>query len=86
MNNYEYAKLGYSCQTSMAVLTSNTKFFPMNDDVYNLRFTKTHAFAGPRHDDERRDGSSNSILRTIPADKDNKDVGSMSSCCGRNNY
>jgi hypothetical protein len=32
--SYEYAKLGSTCNTSMRVLLSNTKFIHMNDPIY----------------------------------------------------
>lgn len=32
--NYSYAKLGVTCDTSMSVLSSNTKFIPPNSKVY----------------------------------------------------
>jgi len=38
--SYNYAQLGESCQTSMDILTDNKKFFPINDPIYNIIYTR----------------------------------------------
>jgi hypothetical protein len=38
--NYDYARLGNSCQTSLDVLVDNRKFLAPNDLVYNLMYTR----------------------------------------------
>ena len=38
--HYIYAQLGQSCQVSMDALLDNTKFFPINDPIYSLVYTK----------------------------------------------
>lgn len=38
--SYNYARLGESCQTSMDILTDNKKFFPVNDPIYNIVYTR----------------------------------------------
>lgn len=48
-----YATLGQSCQCSLAVLTDNRKFFPLNEPDYNLIFTKNPVggrYPGPSND------------------------------------
>lgn len=44
MNNYDYAKLGESCQTSMRILASNTKFFPVSSALYEKPFTLMYQY------------------------------------------
>lgn len=48
--NDNYATLGQSCQCSMAVLTDNRKFFPLNEPDYNLVFTRFYRYPGPSTD------------------------------------
>lgn len=38
--NYDYARLGNSCQTSLNVLVDNRKYLAPNDLVYNLMYTR----------------------------------------------
>lgn len=38
--SYNYAQLGESCQTSMDILTDNKKFFPVNDPIYKIIYTR----------------------------------------------
>jgi len=39
-----YAHLGQSCQTSLAVLIDNKKFFSLNDPVYNIVYTRMQRY------------------------------------------
>jgi len=48
MSRYSsYAKLGTSCQTSLAVLTDTTKFYPLTDPDYQKMYTDM--FLYPSH-------------------------------------
>lgn len=44
MSNYDYAKLGNSCQTNGNELITSMKFFPINNPEYNLPYTRTHQY------------------------------------------
>jgi hypothetical protein len=46
---YSYASLGESCQTSLSVLTDNTKFFQLNEPDYSLFYTKMDKYPGSTH-------------------------------------
>lgn len=78
-----YAYLGQSCQTSMAVLIDNRKFFPLDDPVYNIFYTKMQKYP-----------SITSELQPIPDDIERpEDIKTSkqklrqpeeySSCCGK---
>lgn len=43
-----YAQLGQSCQTSLATLLDNRKFFPLDEPDYKIQFTKTYQYPGPQ--------------------------------------
>lgn len=64
-----YAHLGESCQTSSAILTSNTKFFPLNDPLYKLYYTRSARYPGPIHTEQKD-------YKTIPVNQ-----GPKKSCC-----
>lgn len=49
MSNYSYARLGESCQTSLAVLTDNSKYFELNNPEYSLFYTKMYRYPGSTH-------------------------------------
>jgi hypothetical protein len=40
MSYTNYARLGYSCQTNMDTIVDNSKFFPIDDPVYKIFYTK----------------------------------------------
>lgn len=40
MSYTNYARLGQSCQTSLDVLVDNRKFFPIDDPVYEIFYTR----------------------------------------------
>jgi hypothetical protein len=50
MNNYSYAKLGYSCQNTNDSLLSNMKFLPQDSPDYNMKFTKMLQYPGQSYD------------------------------------
>lgn len=39
--HYTYAKRGTSCYSQTSALTSNEKYFPLNDSVYNKSCSQT---------------------------------------------
>lgn len=66
-----YAILGDSCQTSSAVLISNTKFIPMDDPVYEQFYTHTHLY--PAWNETMRDEEVQEPRQRVV----------KSSCCGK---
>lgn len=42
--HYSYAQLGQSCQTDFSVLTDNSKFYPLDEPLYNVPYTKMNTF------------------------------------------
>lgn len=45
-----YAHLGYTCETNMNVLIDNRKFFPINDPVYDVFYTKMQKYPSTNED------------------------------------
>ena len=39
-----YAKLGHSCASNTDVLIDNKKFFPINDPIYDIFYTKMRMY------------------------------------------
>ena len=75
--DYMYARLGNSCQTSADTLISNTKFLPMNSDIYTVFPTKMMVYPGPHDSIPVGYGQSPKPIGTIDddvkADVDNPD-------------
>jgi len=44
MSYTNYAHLGQSCQTNMDVIVDNRKFFPVDDPVYKIFYTKMQQY------------------------------------------
>lgn len=95
MNNYtHYARLGNNCQTSLDVLTSNAKFLPVNDPVYNLIWTRMQRYPLESDDCPLKNPQKQSI-QEIDVGGLNPAVGTLENpnmaenyaprkCCGRN--
>lgn len=71
-----YAKLGCACDTSMAVLVSNTKFIPPNDLIYLPEITKMKRYPSTKPYLEEKDGKP-----YIPSYTPNETV--PKGCCGQ---
>lgn len=78
-----YARLGQSCQTSMAVLIDNRKFFPLNDPVYDLYYTKmqkypaTHEELQPISEEVEKPEDIKTAKQTVRRPEE------YSGCCGK---
>ncbi len=75
MNIGTYAILGNTCQTSLNVLTSNTKFIPMDDPIYNMIYTKMNLYPGRTNEEEKEDKNEKK--------DDAKESYKAPGCCGR---
>lgn len=73
-NRGTYATLGNSCQTSLAILTSNTKYIPLDDPVYAQYYTNMYLYPGRLNEGIVVDTTK------IPTDKEQPKSGG---CCGK---
>ena len=81
-----YVKLGNTCQYDFSMMTSNTKFFPPGDIVYNFDITRMHQYPGQGYDltDSVGNLERPEYIKTKP-EKQKISIGepySSKSCCG----
>lgn len=76
-NYYNYARLGSSCQVNRDVLTSNTKFFPVGDPIYNLVYTAMHRYPGPDYRERNKQREEREGIDNVQTKKENN-----KGCCG----
>lgn len=79
-----YARLGTNCDTSARILIDNTKFFPLNSEIYKKFWVKMQEYPAEEHNFYR---TINNIdrpeeLKTKPITEDFT-YQKMKPCCGR---
>lgn len=84
-----YAKLGNSCHTSADVLTSSTKFFPLNNRNYYLPYTLMQQYpAYSKLATEKAEEEENKEIKKMPTEDDiakrgyGKSFRAPRGCCG----